>query len=53
MLWSDMVLAIDFLFDIDYQQIMILEDGNNIYLILYFLHIFKKRYLKKFSWVTL
>ena len=45
MLWSDMVLAIDFfhLFDIDffYQQIVILEDGNNIYLTFYFLHISK------------
>ena len=31
-----------------YQQIMILEDGNNIYSIFYFLHI-QKIYLKKIS----
>ena len=50
MLWSDVVLAIDFiyLFDIDFfkQQIMILEDGNDVYLIFDFLHIFKKCILK-------
>ena len=46
-----MVLAIDFfhLLDIDffYQQIMILEDGNNIYSIFYFCTLQKKIYLKK------
>ena len=50
MLWSDIDLAIDFfhLFDIDffYQQIMILEDGNNIYSVFYFLHITKNMCLK-------
>ena len=50
MLWSDIVLAIDFLFIwywfFFYQQIMILEYGNNIYFIFYFLHILKKIILK-------
>ena len=51
MLWSDMVLAIDFLKFIwywffFYQQIMMLEDENNIYPIFYFFAHFKNFVLK-------